>query len=140
MQLTNNNNFFYSSMLLSKNVSNTQLGQAPKSIGPKKIKFKQICYIASIIQIFLFIMLFMWSPLMRRHLSDHLLWSVFQSSIADLSHKGIAGNHKHMNILNIIFWKQYDYNCPMWDSNLVKVFFLGFKEDLIYLFRINFFV
>ena len=27
------------------------------------------------------IIFFMWSPLVKRHLSDHLLWSIFQSSL-----------------------------------------------------------
>ena len=30
--------------------------------------------------------LYMWSPLVRRHLSEHLLWSIFQSSVTHITH------------------------------------------------------
>ena len=59
-----------------KFVSSSQLGDLKKSFWWKKKSF---------LFIYLFFLL-LWSLLVRRYLSDHLLWSIFQSSVTHITH------------------------------------------------------
>ena len=50
--------------------------------------------------------LFMWSPLMRRNLFNHLLWSVFQSSyytLQDISLETGLAAPKALHIIRLTF-------------------------------------
>ena len=58
-------------------------------------------------KMFFFVVFFffkVWSPLLRRHLFDHLLWSIFQSSFYTLNPRIVNSIHAHRRRSAQVSW------------------------------------
>ena len=66
----------------------------------------------------------MWSPLVRRHLSDHLLWSIFSVIITHTLH---ITNHAGPSVWAAI---QHSGHFLSWDMGTAHVFSIRSRVDL----------